>query len=126
LGASADVRTPDIRWLKPLPLWTGIVAGPIAWAIDLTASFASVKWACAARNQGALQAIAGGALAVACGGAVLSWLALQQTDPRMPTDGGHPRARARFMAILGLAASALFGLQIVAGSLPSWVIDACQ
>ena len=25
----------DERWLSPLPLWTGILAGPIAWAIDL-------------------------------------------------------------------------------------------
>ena len=28
--------TPIVRWLSPLPLWTGILAGPLAWALDLT------------------------------------------------------------------------------------------
>lgn len=30
------------------------------------------------------------------------------------------------MAILGLTTSALFALTIVAGAIPSWVLDACQ
>ena len=28
----------DVRWLSPLPLWTGILAGPIAWALNLMAT----------------------------------------------------------------------------------------
>jgi hypothetical protein len=126
LGASLDVNAGGIRWLTPLPLWSGILAGPIAWAIDLTASYALVKWVCATRSDGVLHAITLGALAMVGGGAVLSWLALQQTRTDGPADGGRPRQRARFMAILGLASSALFALQIVAGAIPRWVIDACQ
>jgi hypothetical protein len=30
------------------------------------------------------------------------------------------------MAILGLSSAALFALQILAGAIPQWVIDACQ
>ena len=44
----------------------------------------------------------------------------------VPTDGGHPRQRARFMAILGLTSCALFALTILAGAIPQWVLDACQ
>ena len=44
----------------------------------------------------------------------------------VPTDGGRPRQRARFMAVLGLASCALFALQILAGAIPHWVLDACQ
>ena len=44
----------------------------------------------------------------------------------LPTDGGDPRQRARFMAILGLTSCALFALAIVAGAIPRWVLDACQ
>jgi hypothetical protein len=126
LGAQADVNAASLRWLSPLPLWSGILAGPVAWAVDLTASYALVKWVCATRGYGVLHAITVLALAVVGGGAVLSWLALQQTRADVPTDGGRPRQRARFMAVLGLATSALFALQILAGAVPRWVIDACQ
>jgi hypothetical protein len=77
-------------------------------------------------HQGVLHAITIGALALVSAGAVLSWLALHQTTQDGPTDGGRPRQRARFMAVLGLTASALFALQIVAGAVPRWFIDACQ
>jgi hypothetical protein len=55
-----------------------------------------------------------------------SLIALRRTASDEPTDGGDPRQRARFMAILGLTASALFALTIVAGGIPRWVLDACQ
>ena len=44
LGAETAVsgdqrlRRDDVRWLSPLPLWTGILAGPVAWALDLTSA----------------------------------------------------------------------------------------
>jgi len=126
LGTAADVDARDLRWLAPLPLWSGILAGPIAWALDLGVSYALVKWVCATRHEEVLHAITLGALALVCVGAVLSWLALQQTATDEPTDGGRPRQRARFMAVLGLTVSALFALQIVAGAVPRWFIDACQ
>jgi len=126
LGAQADVNAGDVRWLSPLPLWTGILAGPVAWALDLTASYALVKWICATRHDGVLHAITAGALALVCGGAALSWIALQRTAGATPTDGGGSRQRARFMAILGLTSSALFALQILANTIPAWVLDACQ
>jgi hypothetical protein len=126
LGAETDVTAADRRWLTPLPLWTGILAGPIAWAIDLTASYASVKPVCRAGSLTALHLITLGCLVIVVVGAVLAWTAWQHTPGDAPTDGGHPRQRARFMAILGLALSALFATQIVAGAIPQWVIDACR
>ena len=115
-----------MKWLSPLPLWTGILAGPVAWALDLSISYALVKWTCASQRQAVLHATTSAALVVVAGGAVLSFIPLQRTAEDTPTDGGDPRQRARFMAILGLAASALFALAIVAGAIPRWVLDACQ
>jgi hypothetical protein len=116
----------DLKWLTPLPLWTGILAGPVAWASDLCISYALVKWTCGSQRITVLRGITPVALTVIAGGAVLSFLALQQTPPQAPTDGGDPRQRARFMAILGLASCALFAVAIVAGAIPRWVFDACQ
>jgi len=116
---------PDARWLSPLPLWTGILAGPIAWAFDLTASYALVKWACNTDTYATLHLLTIVSLALALVGWVTSWMALRRTSHDVPTDGGHPRQRARFMAILGLTTSALFTLTILAGALPRWMLDAC-
>jgi hypothetical protein len=128
LGAKADVagRPDDLRHLTPLPLWTGILAGPIAWALDLTASYALVKWTCLSQRESLLHGITIAALAIIGCGAVFSFLALQATSADQPEDGGRPRQRARFMAILGLTACALFALTVVAGAIPRWVLDACQ
>lgn len=126
LGAQAAVDTHARRWLTPLPLWTGILAGPIAWAFDLMASYAVVRWVCHTGRYGVLPLITFASLAAVIGGAAVSWTALLRTVDDVPTDGGRPRQRARFMALLGLASSALFALQILAGAIPHWVLDACQ
>jgi hypothetical protein len=126
LGAQSAVETGGVRWLTPLPLWVGILAGPIAWAFDLTASYAVVKWVCQTRGYGVLPLITIASLALVAGAAAISGSALMRTTNDVPTDGGRPRQRARFMAVLGLASCALFALQIVAGAIPHWVLDACQ
>jgi hypothetical protein len=126
LDAQAAVNTGGVRWLTPLPLWTGILAGPLAWAFDLVASYALVKWVCLTRYEAVLPLITIASLAVVLGAAGISWMALMCTVNDAPTDGGRPRQRARFMAILGLASCGLFAVQILAGAIPQWVLDACQ
>jgi dolichyl-phosphate-mannose--protein O-mannosyl transferase len=126
LGAQTAVDAADVRWLSPLPLWTGILAGPMAWAFDLMASYAVVKRVCHTHNYAVLPLITAASLAMVIGAAAIAWTALTRTANDLPIDGGEPRQRARFMAILGLASSGLFTLQILAGAIPHWVLDACQ
>jgi hypothetical protein len=126
LGTETDLASGDVRWLSPLPLWMGILAGPLGWALDLCVSYALVKWTCSSQRQTLLPVITVACLALVCGGAVISGLSLQHTTADLPTDGGRPRERARFMAILGLTSSALFALTIVAAAIPPWVLDACR
>jgi hypothetical protein len=122
----AEVAVDDVRWLTPLPLWAGILAGPVAWAFDLEASYAVVKWVCQTQNHEVLFLITLVSLAVVLAGAIFSWKALIRTSNETSTDGGRPRQRARFMAVLGVASCALFALQILAGAIPHWMLDACQ
>ena len=126
LDAETAVDTGDVRWLTPLPLWSGIIAGPMAWAFDLMASYAVVKWVCHTRNYAVLPLITIASLAIVIVAATISWNALRRTTNDTPTDGGQPRQRARFMAVLGLALCGLFALQILAGAVPHWMLDACQ
>jgi hypothetical protein len=126
-GDGPDGLSPgDLRWLSPLSLWTGILAGPIAWALDLSISYAIVKWTCSSQRQTVLHAISPAALLMIAIGAFASFMALRHTAGDHPTDGADPRQRARFMAILGLTSCALFGLTVIAGAIPRWVLDACQ
>ena len=126
LGSSADLTAGDLRWLSPLPLWTGILAGPIMFAFKLTATYALVKWACLTDHQGVLHLISLGSILVVFSAAWLSWVALRQTTGDLDPDAGTPEARARFMALLGLASSAFFSLSIIANAYPGWVLDACH
>jgi hypothetical protein len=112
--------------LGALPLWAGILAGPIAWAFDLTASYAVVKLVCHTRNDAVLPLITIASLSAVTVGALISSKALRRTTEDAPTDGGRPLQRARFMAVLGLALCGLFALQILAGAIPHRVLDACQ
>jgi hypothetical protein len=126
LGAAAYVAVRDRQWLSPLPLWTGILAGPIAWALDLMSSYALVKPICRMQSAGMLALIPLICLVLVAGGATLSWMALRRTAHDVPLDGGRPRQRARFMAVLGLTSCGLFALQILAGAIPPSVLNACQ
>ena len=126
MGPEADITAGDRRWLSPLPLWIGILAGPIAWALDLTSSYALVKPVCRMESAVMLSLIPIICLALLAGGCSLSWVAFRRTAHDVPLDGGRPRQRARFMAVLGLTSCALFALQILAGAIPPSVIDACQ
>ena len=107
-------------------MWTGILAGPLAWAADLGISYALVKWTCLSGRQEVLPLVTLAALALVAGGAWTSWIALRRTVSDVPEDGGEPRQRARFMAILGLVSSALFALTILAAAIPQGVLDACH
>jgi len=115
-----------VRWITPLPLWTGILTSPLVWAVDLLARYAIVKWSCTTGRHWYFDVFTVVSLALVAFAGVVSWNALQQTSEDEPTDGGLPRQRARFMAILGLTMSALFGLTMAAASIPNWVLDACH
>jgi hypothetical protein len=124
LGAETHLSVADRRWLSPLALWSGILAGPIAWAIDLEASYALVHWTCFTRRIDVLHAISVGALLLTALGAGISWIAWQHARA-LPADDDEI-ARARFMAMLGMWTALLFAGTIVAAAIPRWVLDACQ
>jgi hypothetical protein len=124
-GINRRDRQERTRWLSPLALWTGILAGPLAWAFDLGVSYALVKWTCSSQRDALLHLLTPAALAVVAAGAIVSFLALQRAA-ELPADGGAPSQRAQFMAVLGLASCAMFAVTIVAGAIPQWVLDACQ
>jgi uncharacterized protein YjeT (DUF2065 family) len=116
---------PASRWLSPLALWTSVLAGPAAWGFDLETSYALVHWTCDTRRIGMLHGITLATLVVTGLGGTMAWQAWRRSlDTNVGTS--DERARAQFMALLGLGSSLLFATAIVAGSIPRWMLDACQ
>jgi hypothetical protein len=109
-------------------LWGGILAGPAAWAVDLTATYALVHRACRTQDALPLHGIACCALVVIALGAASAWRGLQFSNAEAvngaPVRSLH-RDRERFMAQLGLVMCAVFAIAVIAGAFPQWMIDAC-
>jgi hypothetical protein len=108
--------------LKPLSLWAAILAGPAAWALDLVVSYALVGWTCGSERVVVIRAITFAALTIIAAGAAIAWRALHCT-PDQPADAGGRLPRARFMALLGLASSALFAVAVLGAALPRWMLN---
>jgi hypothetical protein len=106
-------------------LWSGILAGPVAWALDLTVSYSLVKWTCSSQHTSVLHLITAAAVLMTAAGAAASWYALHQAPDDAVDDGARPVDRGRFMAILGLVLCALFALAMIGDAVPRLLLDAC-
>jgi hypothetical protein len=106
-------------------LWAGILGGPVAWALDLTISYAIVQWTCSSQYTSVLHLITIAALLITAGGAFASWTALRRAHGAASDDGPRPADRGRFMAVLGLLLSALFALTMIGNAVPRLALDAC-
>jgi hypothetical protein len=116
-------------WFSSAPaislLWAGILAGPVAWALDLTISYSIVKWTCGGGPMIVLHLITIVALLMTAGGAAASWVALQRVPKEATDDGPKPIDRGRFMALLGFVTCALFALAMIGNAIPRLLLDAC-
>jgi hypothetical protein len=102
-------------------LWSGIMAGPLAWAVNLEARYALVPWACAHGARWVLLLVAAVTLAVSLAGFLFAW----QGGGRAANDPSHA-ARIRFMAIAGFMLSGVFTLMIVSAAIPDFFFHPCD
>jgi hypothetical protein len=105
-----------------LALWTGLAAGPLAWAALLQVNYALSYVACERRQIWMLHVATAAALVLVGAGAFTVWLA---APPLIGVTSGTGEGRARFMALAGLALCAGFAVVIVATEIPVLVLHPC-
>jgi hypothetical protein len=115
-------------------LWIGIFTGPLAWAIHLVANYSLEEWfACSPATQTPGEILGFGVHSVSIAlnatlatATLLAGLIALSCLLRLKNAGGNGTDRARWMAIVGIINSCLFGLIIVVGFAPSVILEVCE
>jgi hypothetical protein len=119
----------DIAFRRPrhhAMLWAALLAPPMIWMVGLVAKYAVVPFACGSMNTWALHAVSIATLLLTAGSGVVARRAWQHAGREWPGESGMPVARTRFMAVMALMSSALFGLAIIAQWLSSAYLNPCM
>jgi hypothetical protein len=104
----------------------GFFAAPLAWLIDLEASYAIVPWSCAHDRRDVLFLIPAACLALIAGGSWVCWSAWNALRRPVALDGGSVRDRSGFIALLGLMMHATFALLIVTTFAARYLLSPCE
>src|SRR4051794_1048378 len=120
---TAETNQPPAPAPRDVGLWAGLLAGPVAWVIELQAVYALAEWACKSGNMVPLHLTVLACLLVALAGV---WISLSHARPPRPAgaaDGGD--ARVRLMAALGMMTGGLFALVILAHWIAVMLLGPC-
>lgn len=108
-------------------LWAGVLAGPILWFVNQQINLILVPWVCASDAYIALHTVSAACLGLTVAAGWVAWRNWKYSR-RVDAEEGLPATllRAQFMSALGILASGLFTVVIIAQALPNFVLDACQ
>ncbi len=109
---------------RDLALWSALLIPPSAWFVNLLANFALAPFACGYHWWAVLHVISAVCVLIAAGCVVLAWRQWQEVGREAPSEGSGA-ARARIMAIGGMALSSMFVLVILAMWLVQAILGAC-
>jgi hypothetical protein len=106
--------------------WAGVLAGPLIWFASQQVSYALVPWACHGGPLSVIHLTNLAALAMVALTATFSWRAWRRAGRAGSDEAASPEGRARFLALVGLTLSGLFGLAIVAQTTGAFFFGPCQ
>jgi hypothetical protein len=123
-----DERTRDhfARWPGLLSLSVGVLTGPTVALVSMGIIYVSNAWACGVRSSLALHLIPLFCLAAAVGAGLLAYADWKRVGRGARVDEATVGDRTRFLALIGMGASAISALVIVAQWLAIFVFGPCM
>jgi hypothetical protein len=106
--------------------WAGVFGGPLAWFASQQASYALVPWACHGGPIIAIHLVNLGALLLVAMAGAIAWRDWRRAGLDDSDELGPPAGRARFLGLVGLLLSALFGLVIIAQATGALFFGPCE
>jgi hypothetical protein len=110
----------------PSALSWSLVAGFIAWGLDLSVSYTLRDHACSIQARYLLHAVTFACLPIALSGAIFSWHVFRRLPADKTEEGGNPHDRAHFQALLGIGFSLGFAAVVAAAAIPRWILPLCN
>lgn len=129
---SSTLRRDSSEWShagRLTPLWIGVLAGPLMWAVLLETNYVLSYVACEQRHTWMLHLATAVAVLVVAVAGYFAWRAAPPLgSPDQPTaDKDQTRLlRARFLAIGALALSAWFILVILSTEVVISILEVCS
>jgi hypothetical protein len=106
--------------------WAGVLGGPLAWFASQQVSYMLVPWACHGGPLIAIHLANLGALAVVGLAGAFAWRDWRSAGRHISDEDAPPEGRQRFLGLVGLTLSGLFGLVILAQTTGAFFFDPCQ
>jgi hypothetical protein len=110
----------------PWGLWWGLVAGFVAWGLDLGLSYMLEQHSCSTGHYYVLRIISSICMALALSGFALGFMEFKRLPENATEEGGSHFDRAHFQGLLGMAFSLCFAVVIIAASVPRWILSPCE
>ena len=114
------------RWPGLLSLTLGVVIGPIAVLVNEELIYVTNMWACGTGKQMAMHVVPIICLTLALGAGLLAWRDWDRVGRGVEDEAATVDSRSRFLALAGMAISALSALLILAQWLAIFVFGACM
>ena len=107
-------------------LWTSMLSGPLAFALNLQVGYALVKWACSRNQTFVLPIVAAVTFALAVWGAWLGWSCLVKLRPSADELGGRIVDRSYFLAVVAIGLNLMLALLIATSAYHPAFLSPCE
>ena len=114
------------RGEAPGLVWWAMVAGPVAWACDLSFSYVLTQHSCSTGHHYVLHVITVVCALIALSGFVGGLSAYREIPREAIEEGADPRDRTYFQVLFGMVLSLAFIVVVIAGAVPRWILSPCD
>jgi hypothetical protein len=107
-------------------MWYALLGAPLSWALGFTIKYSVVPFACGADSQLAINIISAITLVLTLLPGLVAWRVWQLAGHDIPDESPSPIGRTRFVGMIGMLASALFTLVVLAQWISSAFLNPCM